>query len=130
MALLNRSDQHHKWTRHTLAQARVPAFTVEAVVSECLFLLRRNRLDPRGLFDLLEGGVLAIESRPEAETLRVVALCRRYVEVPMSWADAGLVALCERRPRAQLVTFDSDFTVYRRFARERLPLVQPPAGRR
>jgi uncharacterized protein len=108
----------------------VPAFTVEAVVSECLFLLRRNRLDPQGLFRLLETGVVAIEPGAAADTQRLVSLCRTYADVPMSWADAGMVALSEKHPKAKLVTFDSDFTIYRRFGTERLPVVQPPSGRR
>ena len=98
------------------------------MVSECLFLLRRNRLDPRGLFELLDGGAVVIEA--ESETPRVVTLCRTYGDVPMSWADATLVALSEKRPKAEVVTFDSDFTVYRRFGRERLPLVRPRPARR
>jgi predicted nucleic acid-binding protein len=108
----------------------VPAFTVEAVVSECLFLLRRNRLDPQALFSLLETGVVAIEPGAKGDTPRLVRLCRTYGDVPMSWADASLVALSEKHPKAQLMTFDSDFTVYRRFGTERLPLVQPLSVRR
>jgi uncharacterized protein len=124
VALLNRGDQHHKWARRTFAGARVPVFTVEAVVSECLFLLRRNRLDPKGLFDLLESGALRIQASSEAQTTGSVRLCRTYGDVPMSWADAGLVLLSEQHPKAFLATFDSDFTVYRRFGSERLPVLR------
>ena len=130
VALLNRSDHHHKWTKRAFSQARVPVVTVDAVVSECLFLLRRNRLDPGGLLDLLKTGALGIDSRSESETARAVALCRTYVDVPMSWADASLVVLSEKRPKAELVTFDSDFTIYRRFGRERLLLVRPASPRK
>jgi hypothetical protein len=43
----------------------------------------------------------------------------------MSWADAALVHLSERQPKARLITFDSDFTVYRRHGSERIPLLRP-----
>ena len=111
-----------------MKSARIPVVTVDAVVSECLYLLRRNRLDPAGLLALLERGVLAVD--PEPDTARVVALCRSYGDVPMSWADGSLVALSERRPKAQLLTFDSDFAVYRRFRNQRLPLLCPLGPRR
>ena len=81
---------------------------MDAVVSETVFLLRRNGLDPRGLFDLLKTGALAIEP---CDTARAAALCQTYDDVPMSWADATLVVLSEKHSKAELVTFDSDFTV-------------------
>lgn len=111
--------------KHVLSQARAPAFTVDAVVSECLFLLQRSRLDPIGLFDLLDKQTLIIEPRTSEETARMLALCRKYGDVPMSWADGALVVLSERYPNAALATFDSDFLVYRRFKSEKLPLVRP-----
>jgi predicted nucleic acid-binding protein len=61
---------------------------------------------------------------PEA-TAALTTLCRKYADVPMSWADAALVHLSERQPKARLITFDSDFTVYRRHGSERIPLLRP-----
>lgn len=62
---------------------------------------------------------------PEA-TAALTTLCRKYADVPMSWADACLVHLSERQPRARLVSFDSDFQVYRRHGSERILVLRPP----
>ena len=44
----------------------------------------------------------------------------------MDVGDASLVVLSERVPKAKIITTDvRDFTVYRRFHNESLPLIQP-----
>src|SRR5207253_2707688 len=44
---------------------------------------------------------------------RSLALMQTYADVPMSLADASLVALAEQRRELRIVIFDSDFRVYR-----------------
>jgi hypothetical protein len=45
----------------------------------------------------------------------------------MDAADASLVVLSELFPKAKVITTDRrDFTVYRRFKRQRIPAVFPP----
>ena len=50
-------------------------------------------------------------------------LMARYANVPMSFADAGLVRMSELRPEAPVSTLDSDFRVNRRNRRQSLPLI-------
>ncbi|MEH1861395.1 MAG: hypothetical protein V7L21_26115 [Nostoc sp.] len=40
-------------------------------------------------------------------------LLRRYQSVPMSLADACLVRMAQLYPESELLTFDSDFRIYR-----------------
>ena len=56
----------------------------------------------------------------------VAALMRRYANVPMSLADAGLVRLSELVPGCVVFTLDGDFRIYRRHGRQKIPLVIPP----
>ena len=49
----------------------------------------------------------------------------RYVNVPMSLADACLVRLSELHPKLPLVTLDADFKVYRRHGRQLIPVICP-----
>jgi hypothetical protein len=45
----------------------------------------------------------------------------------MDAADASLVALSETHRSAKIITTDRrDFSVYRRFGRQRLPVILPP----
>jgi uncharacterized protein len=47
----------------------------------------------------------------------------------MSLADATLVRLSELYENCQVLTLDSDFTIYRRFERRPIPVLMPPARR-
>ena len=44
---------------------------------------------------------------------RIAALIGQYADLPMDFADASLVAICERLGVRSVATLDSDFHVYR-----------------
>lgn len=55
---------------------------------------------------------------------RLNLLLEKYPQ--MDAGDASLVVLSERFPKAKIITTDvRDFTVYRRFRNEALPLIHP-----
>jgi hypothetical protein len=60
----------------------------------------------------------------DAHGKRAAELISRYPN--MDAGDASLVVLSENFPRAKIITLDvRDFTVYRRFRDEPLPLIHP-----
>ncbi len=60
------------------------------------------------------------------EEKAVIALMRKYVDVPMSFADACLVRMTELLAEPIVLTTDSDFRIYRRHGRQAVPCVLPP----
>ena len=60
-----------------------------------------------------------------AEQELVLALMRKYADVPMSLADACLVRMTELLPDPLVLTTDSDFRVYRRHGRQVVPCMLP-----
>lgn len=55
----------------------------------------------------------------------VLGLLEKYVDVPMSFADACLVRMTETLNDPVLLTTDSDFRIYRRHGRQSIPCVLP-----
>ena len=55
----------------------------------------------------------------------VLKLLQKYVNVPMSLADACLVRMTEVLSDPLLLTTDSDFRIYRRHSRQIIPCVTP-----
>ena len=49
----------------------------------------------------------------------------KYVDVPMSFADACLVRMTETLPDPILLTTDRDFRIYRRHGRQVIPCKMP-----
>jgi len=60
------------------------------------------------------------------DTGPLAALLRRYANVPISLADACLVRLSELVGECVVLMLGSDFRIYRRHKRQRIPLLMPP----
>lgn len=114
VALLDRSDHHHRWAAEVFSGLRGPLVSCEAVVAEALFLCARNRVGAKALHRLLESRTLEVAPVLATSPAAVVRLLRRYASVPMSLADACVVHLHETLDRSVVLTCDSDFRVYRR----------------
>ncbi|WP_131989704.1 type II toxin-antitoxin system VapC family toxin [Chthoniobacter flavus] len=102
-----------------------PMWTCGAVLCETCFLLRRHPEAVARLHDLIGNGIICSVAEPNTLWVRALAYMQRYANVPMSFADACLVAFAEERPGAKIFTLDSDFLVYRRGNGERLELFAP-----
>jgi predicted nucleic acid-binding protein len=108
------------------AKAAPPTvITCDAVISEALFLLKREGHDTDLLFALVEAGFLRSEFDFHGEYRALRNLMRRYRDRPMAFADACLVRMAELRPEAVVWTLDRDFLVYRKQGRQSLSLVAP-----
>jgi uncharacterized protein len=55
----------------------------------------------------------------------VLKLLEKFSQVPMSFADAGLVRITEVVNDPTLLTTDADFRIYRRHGRQMIPCMLP-----
>jgi predicted nucleic acid-binding protein len=108
---------------------RGPMLVTWPVLSEAMFLLRRSGgwVHQQVLWNMIHTGVVALADLDSTAVRRVAELMRQYRNVPMSLADASLVAVAEARGLRTVFTLDSDFHVYRVGGRKYLKLV--PATR-
>lgn len=125
VALFDCSCDEHDWALAQIRRFSRPMITCEPVVTEVLFLLERECLEPDHLFALFERGVLRCEFSLETEWESVRKLMRQYRSLPASLADASLIRLSELEPDSVVFTLDQDFLVYRRNRRQRIPLLAP-----
>ena len=128
VAMLNARDGHHSWVKGVMAGVSAPLVVCEPVVAEAWHLLQRA---PRGqlkLVSMLRAGLLRVGFSIQAEATRLETLLSRYSNVPMSLADACVVRMAELAPRADVLTLDSDFLIYRTNGREALRLLAPFDG--
>ena len=125
VAALDASDQHHAWAKEQLSRLHPPLLTCEAVLVETQFLLARYGGNPAAVWDWMQRGVLAINFQLANHFGRLARLQTTYKNVPMSLADACLVSLSEIHPSCRVLKTDSDFRIYRRNGREKIPLIAP-----
>ena len=109
VSFLSDRDQHRAWVQEQWKQLRPPMLTCEPVLTEAVFLLKREGADTDPLFALLERGVIRLDLAIGAEHPALRALMRRYRDRPMSLADACLARLSERYATSRVFTLDGDF---------------------
>jgi len=125
VAYLHRQDKYHVWAQAHFASATPPLLTCEAVISEACFLLRGVHGGGEAVLDLLATGAVSIAFSLDEEHRAVRQLLSHYANVPMSLADGCLVRMAEKFPQIAVMTFDSDFTIYRKHRRLTIPLLMP-----
>jgi uncharacterized protein len=125
VGLLDADDKHHQWAREMFGSLEPPFTTCEAVLAEACFLVRKMQGGIGAIFSLLDRNVLAVPFRLEPNKAEVQALLTRYASVPMSLADACLVRMAELDSKGTVLTFDSDFKIYRRNGRHVVPVAMP-----
>lgn len=123
VGLLSETDQWHAWSDSVLTVLDTRLATTEIVFGEICHLLRKDRV---GLFAAIEaiedGRIVLLSVWDRASQIRT--LLEKYPN--MDAGDASLVVLSEKLPKAKIITTDvRDFTVYRRFRNEPLPLIHP-----
>jgi predicted nucleic acid-binding protein len=125
IALIDRNDRHHVWVVAQFDQILPPLLTCEAVLTEACYLAPRVGRSVDEPLLLLERGVLRLDFDLGDSFRQVSSLMRRYANVPMALADACLVRMSELVADSVLLTLDSDFRIYRRHKRQKIPVLMP-----
>ena len=126
VALLNRRDHAHAWVVQQLRDIQPPMLTCESVLAEASYLTRALPGARVALIEMVGEGFLGVGMAVTDHHGALLAMIRRYANVPMSLADACLVRLAELNPQSPVLTLDSDFSVYRKNGRQVIQLLKPP----
>jgi hypothetical protein len=114
VALLDRGQKDHRKCKAAFRTAR-PSLTTWPCLTEAMYFLGELREweGQSALWALIEKGEIRLHSPDGEEWKRVSALMAQYRDTPMDIADASLVSLAELSGLRRILTFDSDFYVYR-----------------
>jgi len=119
VALLSASDLNHARARRLFAECIPPLRCCEAVIAEACFLMRKvHAAGPAGVVALGRRGVYDIAISVDEHWTNIEALLKKYSDRPISLADACLIRCAEIHQEPRILTFDSDFSVYK-WARNR-----------
>lgn len=125
VAFLNKNDSYHDWAKTQFSLMSPPFISCEAVISEACFLLRKFSKGQENLFELIERELLIFPFDLQAESQSIRKLIGKYQNIPMSLADGCLVRLCEQISDSVICTLDSDFKIYRKNKRDKIPIIIP-----
>ena len=114
VALLSENDANHERARRLFAECLPPFRSCEAVVAEACFLMRKVHAEgPAEVVALGRRGVYEVAISSAEHWPNIEALMRKYSNRLISLADACLIRSAEIHQEARILTFDSDFSLYR-----------------
>jgi len=125
VALLDRSDNHHDWAVDCFKSIPPPVITCEAVLTESYYLLGFSSTSRRTLAKLYQDSIIQARFDFSSHAGAVWKLLRKYEDTPMDFADGCLVRMAEIFSDSVVWTVDSDFTIYRKLGRQKIPLLSP-----
>lgn len=119
VALLDRSERNHVACVEVVSQWRGKLITTEAVLTEALYLLNTTRQAQQNCLAMFtREAILLLPTTPQS-LRRVATLMKKYEDVPMDYADATLVVLCEELNSNAVFTLNRrGFAAYRMNSRK------------
>jgi predicted nucleic acid-binding protein len=114
VALLDRSDQHHRACVDASRSIRGPLVSVWPAITEAMYLLGVSAEAQDALWQMLETQTIVLADLGAADVPRLRELMRKYRDRPMDLADAALVRVAERdKIRTVFTVHRADFQIYR-----------------
>ena len=125
VALLDRSERHHRVCRDAAQTLAAPLMTCEAVIAESCYLLRRLPGAAEAVLANIVSGIFQVPFQLAHSASQVQRVIRKYRDRQVDLADACLVHLAGELGTGEILTLDSDFEIYRWGANRRFRLLIP-----
>jgi predicted nucleic acid-binding protein len=113
IALFDRNDRFHAAVAGFLEGYKGRLITTWPVITETTHMLDFNVRVQLDFLRWIKRGAIHLFSLDRAHIGRFIALMETYADVPMDLADASLMVAAEQSAVNDILTIDSDFTVYR-----------------
>jgi predicted nucleic acid-binding protein len=113
IALFDRSDAYHKKVSAFMMKYKSRLITTWPVITEAAYFLSFNAETQCDFYKWIYIGGVEIFGLDRRHLERIMALTKKYSDIPMDFADASLVVLAEEHDLKEIISIDSDFDVYR-----------------
>jgi len=117
IALFDGSDQFHELAKRFLKGTHGRLHTNIAVITETVHMLDFSAAAQRDFIGWADQALI-IDGQTHQDFPRILQLLRKYADLPADFADASLIALCERLGTRLVASVDGDFTIYRDSSRQ------------
>ena len=112
VALFDRRDRHHAKALDFFRATDADFVTNIAVLTELAHLLSFSAAARNDALTWV-AEAFTIDQYTGDDLPRIVEIMAKYSDLPADFADAALVAMCERLGIGSIATFDKDVLVYR-----------------
>lgn len=111
-ALFDPDDRWHGRAKKFIEKVRTELVSNVAVLTEVTYTLDWSQARQQEFLEFAARS-LVIDQGTSDDLRRIAGIMSKYSDLPADFADAALVAMCERMGIGEIATFDKDFDVYR-----------------
>lgn len=112
IALFDGTDDYHQRSISFIRDVTAQLTTNVPVLTEVVFVLDFSTRAQRDFLFWVQKA-LTIDTDTAADLPVISRLLEKYADLPADFADASLVALCNRLRTGDVASVDKDFTIYR-----------------
>lgn len=113
IALFDKDDTYHKTALTFIKSYKCELITNHAVITEVTHLLDFSVQTQLDFLEWIYNGGISVYEIAEVDLAHIIKLVKKYSDLPVDYADATLVALCDRIGIRDIASVDKDFTIYR-----------------
>jgi predicted nucleic acid-binding protein len=117
IALFDGDDQYNEQAVEFIKNVRGTLYTNLAVITETVYMLDFST-QAQCDFLVWAGDALVIDNDTAQDFPRIIEIVRKYADLPADFADASLIALCERLNTQTVASVDGNFTIYRNASKQ------------
>ena len=111
IAVMARDDRYHEPALKFFKSNSEQLVTNVSVLTETAFLLSSSSAAVRNVLSWV-GRAFEVDADTGSDIPRIVEVMAKYADLPADFADASLLAMCERRGIDKIATLDKNFDVY------------------
>ena len=111
-ALFDASDRSHSLAKAFISTSGGRLVSNVPVLTEVAYMLEHSKRSQLRFLQFADRA-LAIDMETPVDLPRIIEIMDKYADLPADFADAALLAQCERTGIDRIATLDSDFEVYR-----------------
>lgn len=112
IALFDKSDRYHAQAIQFIQNPQGKLHSNLAVVTEVVHMLDFSQQAQQD-FVYWVNQAIKLDENTTIDWERIQEILEKYANLPADFADASLIALCERLDTRKVASVDSDFSVYR-----------------
>ena len=119
IALFRKRDKYHQDALRFIKNYKGRLITTWPVVTEVMYELANPEIQENFLLWIERGG-LDLANLDQKSIPGLLALIRKYSDLPMDLADATLLLYSDQSGITEIATIDPDFNIYRNIKKEYL----------
>ena len=113
IAMFDGDDKYHTASVNFIKSNTRPLVTTIANITEAVYVLSFSSEAQAALLKWIATSTIIIEPIESEDINEICNLFVKYHDVPMDFADACVVYVCEKIVTNEVATVDSDFEIYR-----------------